>query len=89
MLHSHDEIHTRFADPNPLSEQEIQDALIWVTSMYAGEMHRLQIESTRHNTVAINEFNRSSATLTRWMKGLVGLQIVVAITQVAIVIFKK
>ncbi len=89
MFHSHDEIHARFADAQPLSEQEIQDALIWVTSMYAGEMHRLEIESTRHNTVAISEFNRSSTTLTHWMMGLVGLQIVVAIMQVAIVVFKK
>ena len=89
MFHSGDEVNERLLDAKPLADEEIIAALPWLNWLRETPRQRLQIESTRLNTMAIQEFNQGSTRLTKWMMALVGVQIAIAALQVVLIVFRK
>ncbi len=89
MFRSGEEVNQRLLDAKPLTDEEVMAAMQWLNWLRDNQRQRLQIESTRLNTIAIQEFNKGSTRLTKWMMGLVGLQIVIAVLQVVLILIRK
>ena len=88
--HATPEAEARLAAETPaLTEREIEELLPWMRSMGIGPVQRLQAELTFTSVKAVRDFERSSNRVAKWMIGLVVSQVVLAVVQVALIVYRN
>ena len=63
----HDADSRLVTDPSRLTTQEIRDLLRYVRQISEGGLRRLYVELSLQNLEAIQQFERSSSRLSRWL----------------------
>ena len=63
--------HARLlGDSSKLTPQEVRDLMPWMHLIGKPSMHRLYAELSLQNLEVVQQFERSSSRLSRWMTGL-------------------
>lgn len=83
--HSQQEVDHRLANPGLLTEDEVLDMLPWMRGMSGNSLQRMSAEVAFMSVHAIRQFDKGSGKLARWMMALVGIQVILAVTQVLLV----
>ena len=78
------EVEDRLADPTPLTAQEIRDLLPYMNQITETGMRRLNAHLALQNLEAVQKFEQSSSTLTKW---LIGLTVVLVILTIVIAFY--
>src|ERR1700693_4441686 len=67
---SNQEVEQRLLDPSRLEPREIRDLIEWMGQISERGMRRLNIELSLQNLDAVQRFEHSSSSLTKWLIGL-------------------
>ncbi len=74
-FNSSQEAENRLGNPAPLTSDEIRDLFPWMNQVGQTAMRRLELQNLR----ALQNFEQSSSTLTKWLIGLTVVLVVLTI----------